>query len=112
MATQGHPIQSLFVRIWRFRVRPDKIGEFLDAYGPDGAWARLFRRAGGFRGTELFQSTDAGKYVTIDRWDDAADWQAFLDTWREDYAKLDRACEGLTEAEEDLGSYLLPHGRP
>lgn len=110
MATERHTIPSRFVRIWRFRVRPDKIGEFLDAYGPAGAWAQLFRRARGFRGTELYQSTDASLYVTIDRWDDAADWQAFLDRWREEYASLDRACEGLTESEEDLGSYLLPHG--
>lgn len=108
MAAERPSIPSFFVRIWRFRVRSDKIGEFLDAYGPDGAWARLFRRAGGFRGTELLPSTDETTYVTIDRWDEAADWEAFLDSWRDEYGALDRACEGLTESEEDLGSFVLP----
>ena len=99
--------ESVFVRIWRFHVRSDKIGEFLAAYGPDGAWARLFRPARGFRGTELLQSADEATYVTIDRWSEAADWETFLDSYREDYAELDQACEGLTELEEDLGAFQL-----
>ncbi len=97
------------MRIWRFRVRPDRTVEFREAYGPDGAWARLFRRARGYRGTELLRSTDENTYVTVDRWDSAAEWDTFLETWREEYAALDRACEGLTESEEDLGTFLLPH---
>jgi len=54
------------------------------------------------------QSADDTTYVTIDRWSEAADWETFLDSYREDYAALDQACEGLTEIEEDLGNFQLP----
>ena len=33
-----------FVRIWQFRVPSEKADEFRDVYGPDGEWAKLFRR--------------------------------------------------------------------
>jgi len=51
---------------------------------------------------------DDTTYVTIDRWSEAADWETFLDSYREEYAALDQACEGLTEIEEDLGNFQLP----
>jgi len=99
--------EVIFVRVWRFRVEPAAREAFQHEYGPEGAWARLFARQEGYLGTELFGSSDgSGTYVTIDRWRDAKDWHLFLETHRDAYAELDAQCEGLTVAEENLGSYF------
>jgi heme-degrading monooxygenase HmoA len=96
----------MFVRIWEFHSRDSKDEEFRAAYGPDGAWAVLFRRAAGYLGTELLVSAaDARRYVTIDRWTSASAWQAFRRDWSDDYAALDRACASLTLHETDLGEF-------
>ncbi len=59
-----------FVRIWQFRVASEKANEFQEVYGPDGAWAALFRRETAFLGTELLHSaTHPNVFVTIDSWD-------------------------------------------
>jgi heme-degrading monooxygenase HmoA len=97
----------MLVRIWRFRVPSDKAKEFRAVYGVAGEWARLFRRQTGFLGTELLQSvTHPDIFLTIDRWDSAEAWAAFLRAWGDEYAALDRRCEKLTVAEEEVGTCL------
>jgi heme-degrading monooxygenase HmoA len=102
----------MFVRIWQFRVPSDKADEFQAVYGPDGDWARLFRRETAFLGTELLQSaTHPNIFVTIDRWDSAEAWAAFLRAWGDDYTVLDRRCQGLTVAEGEIGTFeAVPEG--
>jgi quinol monooxygenase YgiN len=96
----------MFVRIWQFRARADKAAEFRAAYGSSGAWAALFRRGTGYLGTEFLESTaDPAIYVTVDRWESAAAWDVFLREWSDDYAALDRTCEDLTVAEEEIGAF-------
>jgi hypothetical protein len=46
----------MHVILWEFTIKPEKQQTFLDAYGPEGNWAQLFRRAEGYLGTELLQS--------------------------------------------------------
>ena len=110
-ATYGGWIASrdrdvMLVRIWQFRARPDKRAEFLAAYGAAGAWATLFGRAAGYLGTELLESaTDPTLYVTVDRWESAEAWAAFLESWSEAYAALDQQCESLTSAEVEVGAF-------
>jgi heme-degrading monooxygenase HmoA len=98
---------AIFVRIWRFQARADKVAEFQIAYGSDGAWAALFRHGAGYLGTELFESTvEPAIYITVDRWKSAEAWQRFRHQWSEEYAALDRRCEGLTVAEAEIGAFL------
>lgn len=100
-----------YVRLWRFVTSDDRREAFLAAYGPEGDWAELFRRASGYRGTELLQSTaDPTVFVTIDRWDCEADWSAFLKRHADAYAALDVRCEHLTTAEDEIGAWLTPGG--
>lgn len=90
----------MFVRVWQFRVKPGSAGEFEEIYGPQGAWAQLFRRAAGYLGTELRPVPDAsGEYQTVDRWDTRAAWNAFLERHRPAYESLDRHCDALIERE-------------
>lgn len=99
----------MYLRIWIFRPRPERLVEFLNAYGPEGDWAQLFRSAKGFHGTELVQSaTDPGLYLTIDRWDDTRSWEAFTSSQLRAYAALDHACNQLTVEERELGTFRTP----
>ena len=98
--------RDLFVRIWQFRVASHKADEFREFYGPEGAWAVLFRRETGFLGTELLQSaTHPNVFLTIDCWDSAEAWAAFLRTWGDDYIALDQRCEELVVAEGEIGTF-------
>jgi heme-degrading monooxygenase HmoA len=96
----------VIVRIWRYRVAADRCAEFERVYGSDGDWARLFRLADGYLGTQLLRDPlEPGIYATLDRWCNAADFQAFLTRFGAQYAALDAACDALTVEETDLGQY-------
>jgi heme-degrading monooxygenase HmoA len=91
----------VFVRVWRFRPRGAQESEFNLVYGENGAWVKLFRVAAGYRGTELRRvSTDPSEYLTIDRWDSRAAWDAFLREHAARYEDLDRQTRHLTEQEQ------------
>jgi heme-degrading monooxygenase HmoA len=97
----------VYVIVWAFRPRPGREADFERAYGPAGAWVALFRQAPGYLGTELFRpAEDAGQYLTVDRWDSRAAYEAFRAERRAEYDALDRACEGLTASEERVGEYV------
>jgi heme-degrading monooxygenase HmoA len=96
----------MFVRIWQFRVRPEKIADFRAAYGANGNWVQLFHRVAGYLGTDLLQSAaEPNTFVTFDRWESAEAWAAFLRAWGEDYAALDHRCEGLAWEEVEWGAF-------
>ena len=43
----------MFVVVWHFEIAEENIAAFEAAYGPEGAWAKLFRSSPDYRGTEL-----------------------------------------------------------
>jgi heme-degrading monooxygenase HmoA len=95
--------------IWEFVVRGDAIGQFEQAYGPDGAWVRLFRAHPGFRGTTLLRDTaDPRRYVTIDHWETGAHRKRMMAVAKTRYSELDRALADLTESEEEIGTFTGP----
>ena len=53
------------------------------AHGLDGAWSRLFAHDQGHRGT------------------------ATLESARDEYARIDRECQALTESERELGAFAV-----
>jgi heme-degrading monooxygenase HmoA len=94
---------GVFVRVWEYEVPLDRTGAFTTAYAADGPWGELFRRAGGFLGTELYRdSARPGRYLTIDRWQDEQAWQAFRTAFRPDYESLDAQLEGIAAVERPL----------
>ena len=91
----------MFVRVWRFRAAPGQEQRFERVYGSDGAWSKLFALAAGYLGTELRRTDDdRAEYVTIDRWESRAAWQAFRRDHAAAYDALDHECEHLTVSEE------------
>ncbi len=95
-----------YVVIWEFQVRPGAEENFERAYGPDGDWAQLFRRAEGYVRSELLRDREVwGHYLVLDYWGSAAQYDAFHAAHAADYAELDQRCETLTLREVRLGAF-------
>lgn len=96
----------MFVVVWRFEIAEEKTAAFEAAYGPDGAWAQLFRTSPKYLGTELLRDAYVpGAYLTIDRWASEEDFRAFRKEHDPEYEKLDRECDALTGSETRIGAY-------
>ena len=96
----------MFVTLWEFEVKPGSEELFEKAYGPEGEWARLFRRDARYRGTRLLRNVGAERvYVTIDRWESRAAYEEFREKFAAEYKELDRKCLGMTVGEKHLGEY-------
>jgi quinol monooxygenase YgiN len=107
-AGDGLPIEAVptFATLWEFRVPPENVQTFRHAYGPDGAWARLFARSPGFLGVDLLEDRELpGRFVTIDRWTSHDAYLAARAALADDYAALDQDCAALTSHEAPLGSF-------
>ena len=94
----------MLVVLWTYTVRPGEERAFEALYGADGGWAALFGEHAGYVGTELLRGAD-GTYLTIDRWDSAAAYDAFLAVASARYAALDARGDALTLEERCLGRY-------
>ena len=91
----------MFVILWRFTTRTP--AEFERHYGPDGTWARFFRRDPEYVRTDLLRGPD--HYLTVDCWMSRAAYEAFREREREGYTEIDRMCESVTVEEEKVGEY-------
>src|ERR1700679_3327309 len=98
----------MFVVVWQFEIAEEKIPAFEAAYGPDGAWAQLFRTSPDSLGTELLRDAYIpGSYLTIDRWPSESDFRAFPKTHDRAYESLDRSSDSLTSRETRIGAYTI-----
>jgi len=97
----------MFIAVWRFRVRSGQEHAFESGYKGDGDWAQLFRRAPGYIGTELLRAANEREYLTIDRWESAAAFEAFKQNFGAEYAQLDEKCGAMTEHEQSLGQFTI-----
>jgi quinol monooxygenase YgiN len=99
----------LYIVVWRFRIRPSAEQAFLEGYGPNGSWARLFRQGTGFRKTDLARSVeDLRVFYTLDEWNSEAAYGEFREAFRQQYEALDQSFEGLTEDERLVGVLEVP----
>lgn len=98
----------MFVVVWQFEIAEDRIPDFEAAYGPDGAWARLFRASSKYLGTELLRDAYIpGSYLTVDRWESESDFRAFRKNHDAEYEALDRASDPLTSRETRIGAFIV-----
>ena len=98
----------MFVVVWQFEVAEQNVAAFEANYGPEGAWAKLFRSSPKYLGTELLQDAYVpGSYLTIDRWASEEDFRAFRKDRDQNYEDLDRACDALTGRETRIGAYTV-----
>ena len=94
--------------IWEYVVKEEFRGQFELAYGPGGAWSKLFANSPGFRGTTLLRDTAVPHhYLTIDLWDTLDQREAFLAEHKTEYAKLDADFAQWTESETEIGTFRV-----
>jgi heme-degrading monooxygenase HmoA len=99
-------LESTYIVVWEYQVKTGSEAEFIQAYGPDGEWARLFRRSPEFMGVELLGSVgNATRFFTLDHWASAAAMDAFLAANATAYDVLDRRFSGLTVWERRIGGF-------
>lgn len=99
---------SVYCYIWSFRVRPENVPAFRDAYGPDGGWVRFFRRDPEYRGTQLLcDREDPTRFLTIDFWSSQEAWSSFHGRFAKQFESLDSQFETLTVEETHVGSFEL-----
>jgi heme-degrading monooxygenase HmoA len=99
-------LESTYIVVWEYQVKPGSEEEFIQAYGPDGEWARLFRRSAEFIGVELLGSVgNTTRFFTLDHWGSAAAMDAFLAANATAYDVLDRRFSGLTVWERRIGGF-------
>jgi quinol monooxygenase YgiN len=101
-------MENHFTCVWEFEVPAATEAEFRRHYGSGGSWVALFRNDPAFIETLLLHDPSReGRYVTIDRWQNAEAYRLFRQTFNEQYQALDQICEGLTNKETNLGSFLI-----
>ena len=75
-------------------------------YGADGDWAQFFRGGNGYIGTELLRDAELpGRYLVIDRWESAEDYNAFAAENRDAYMHRVDDTRFLYEQELRFGTF-------
>ncbi len=94
--------------VWEFVVKEEARGQFELAYGPGGAWSKLFARYPGFRGTTVLRDTEnPRRYLTIDLWETAAQREQALDEREAEYSNLDAAFGDWIESRTEVGIFSV-----
>jgi quinol monooxygenase YgiN len=95
-----------YVVVWEFRVKPEAQSAFEEIYGPDGNWARLFRKSLDYLGTQLARDLDRpGRCLTFDHWRSRESFHHFKQTHQAEYDAFDQQCGSLTDEELLLGEF-------
>ena len=98
----------MFVALWEFEVKPGCEERFEKVYGPDGDWAKLFRRDSHYHQTRLVRDTFRdGVYLTMDFWESRKAYEEFMASHDNEYQNLERIGEELTSKERHIGRYEL-----
>jgi heme-degrading monooxygenase HmoA len=94
--------------VWEFVVREEARGQFELAYGPGGAWSKLFARCPGFRGTTVLRDTkNPRRYLTIDLWDTEAQREQALAERKAEYSDLEAVFGEWTESKTEVGIFSV-----
>jgi hypothetical protein len=94
--------------VWEFVVKEEARGQFELAYGPGGAWSKLFARCPGFRGTTLLRDTkNPRRYLAIDLWDTDTQREQMLAERQAEYSNLEAAFGDWTESRTEVGTFRV-----
>lgn len=98
----------MFCYIWEFRVNALRVNEFESAYGPNGRWVQLFRKAPDYIRTELLKDpAQPNRYLTVDYWLDRRAYDRFRQDFSAQFQRLDEACAAYTETERHIGDFQV-----
>ena len=102
-----------YMYAWEYEVHPERLSDFLAAYGPGGHWVKLFRGSSGYLRTELHRCREnPHRFVTLDYWESAEGWERFRRERAPEFEALDARCEDYTLSEREIGRFdVAPAGR-
>ncbi len=96
----------MFLIVWEYMARKDRVEEFVELYRPDGDWVELFRRSPGFVSTTLMRDVrHPHRFVIADRWNSEESYEAFKRDFAADYQALGARGERLHRAEHLIGRF-------
>lgn len=102
-----------YLAIWEFEVKLECRAQFEDIYGPDGAWARLFRQSPDYLWTKLTRDLPRPRrYLTLDCWTSREAFRNFKRAHAAEYESLDKQCESFTEREVMVGELQETTAKP
>jgi heme-degrading monooxygenase HmoA len=94
--------------VWEFVVKEETRGQFELAYGPGGAWDKLFARHPGFRGTSVLRDTkNPRRYLTIDLWETEGQREQALAESKAEYSDLEAAFGEWAESKTEVGIFSV-----
>ncbi len=94
----------MFVALWEYEVKPGCEERFEKVYGPEGDWAKLFRRDGNYQETRLLRDTlRRGVYLTMDFWESRKACEGLMAEQRTEYEAIDAVGEQMTAKERRIG---------
>jgi hypothetical protein len=94
--------------VWEFVVKEEARGQFELAYGPGGAWSKLFARCPGFRGTTVLRDTrNPRRYLTIDLWEAGSQQEQALAERKAECSDLEAAFGEWTESRTEVGIFSV-----
>lgn len=94
--------------VWEFVARDEARGQFELAYGPGGAWSRLFARSSGYRGTTLLRdANNPCRYLALDFWDTEAQRAQVLTQHKSELDDLDASLADWTDSQAQVGVFNM-----
>lgn len=94
--------------IWEFIIKEENRGNFELAYGPGGAWSRLFARRPGFRGITLLRDTkNPQRYLVIELGETEAQREQALIDQSTSYSDLEAALSGWSQSRIEVGVFRI-----
>jgi heme-degrading monooxygenase HmoA len=93
----------MFLALWEFEVKPGRIKRFLRVYGPEGDWAKLFRKDANYQETRLLHDLNRpATYLILDFWASRQAYEAFMAAHATEYGRLDAVGGELTLKERKI----------
>ncbi len=94
--------------VWEFVVKEEARGHFELAYGPGGAWSKLFAGCPGYRGTTMLRDTkDPRRYLAIDLWETETQREQALAESKAEYSDLEATFAEWIESRTELGTFSV-----
>ena len=91
-----------------FLVKEEARVQFELAYGPGGAWSKLFARCPGFRGTIVLRDTkNPRRYMAIELWDTEAQREQVLSERKAEHSNLEASFADWTESQTQEGVFRV-----
>jgi hypothetical protein len=94
----------MFLALWEYEVKPGREERFEKVYGPEGDWARLFRRDSHYHQTRLVRDAfRQGAYLTMDFCQSREAYDGFMAGHRAEYKEVDAVGQEMTVKQQRLG---------